>query len=109
MMEWLKQANHNLLNANAFLWRKKWKPNYLTERILTFVTCTETENYVVFLSLRINFWKMGVGFVVLSSYFRHVVKENAFSKPKEAQHLKTDVFGIFKLYFNHPKTLSLTS
>jgi len=52
---------------------------------------------------------MGVGFVVLSSYFRHVVKENAFSKPKEAQHLKTDVFGIFKLYFNHPKTLSLTS
>ena len=105
MMEWSKQANHNLLNANAFLWRKKLKPNYLTERILTFVTCIETENYLVFLSLCINIWKMGVGFVVLSSYFRHVVKENAFSKHNEAQHLKTDASGMFKLCFNHPKTL----
>lgn len=48
MMEWSKQANHNLLNANAFLWRKKLKPNYSTERILTFINCIQTENYLVF-------------------------------------------------------------
>lgn len=31
-----------------FCEEKKLKPNYSTERILTFITCIQTENYLVF-------------------------------------------------------------